>query len=265
MGQPVEPIERISVGPVEFVSSDLASATNTVLSLAESHVPLSVRLANAYCVVSAAANLDYRKVLNGPGLTFPDGAPVSLVMRLKHHMRPNIGADAATPSRVRGPSLFRSVLAESQGRNVGHFFLGTTSETLAMLTSNVAHTWPQAKVSGTFAPPYAPVSEELLALCASAIENSGANLVWVALGTPKQDLLAQLLAERLGVTVVAVGAAFDFVAGSAPEAPPVFQQTGTEWLFRLFSEPRRLWRRYLIGNVQFIYLVVKHDLFRRAR
>jgi len=92
---------------------------------------------------------------------------------------------------------------------------------------------------------------------------SGAQVVWVGLGTPKQDFEAQRICDSLQVTAAAVGAAFDFVAGTKPEAPDWMRRLSLEWAFRLMSEPRRLWRRYLFGNSRFIMLVAREALARR--
>jgi N-acetylglucosaminyldiphosphoundecaprenol N-acetyl-beta-D-mannosaminyltransferase len=94
--------------------------------------------------------------------------------------------------------------------------------------------------------------------CRQRVAETDSDIVWVALGVPKQDLLAQELSKRLDVTCVGVGAAFDMLSGRTREAPAWMQHVGMEWLFRLVTEPRRLWRRYLIGNLEFLRLAWKH-------
>ena len=156
------------------------------------------------------------------------------------------------PGRVRGPSLFNSVLDQGRRVNLRHFLLGTTSETLAELTSKIGSLYPGAVVAGSYAPKFGPVDKDFIDSCRGEILKSNADIVWVALGTPKQDFAAHELAKEIQLTFLGVGAAFDFLAGTTREAPSWMQRSGTEWIYRFASEPKRLWRRYLIGNMQFM-------------
>nr|WP_254925661.1 MULTISPECIES: WecB/TagA/CpsF family glycosyltransferase [unclassified Rhodococcus (in: high G+C Gram-positive bacteria)] len=207
---------------------------------------LPIRLSNAYCVALAGSDSTYRELLNGRGVNFPDGTPVIWFMR----RRSAIGSE---PRRVRGPSLFGEVLREGRSSSLTHFFLGTDRETLSRLVRNVNEKYPGVVVSGTYDPPFAPVTEAFIDDCVEEVESSGADVVWVALGTPKQDYVAAQLARRTSRPCLGVGAAFDFHSGTVREAPEWVQKSGIEWLYRLSQDPRRLWRRYLIGNVQFLY------------
>lgn len=116
-------------------------------------------------------------------------------------------------------------------------------------------------MAGNFAPPFSDLNQSFVELCRDAVLGSGANIVWVGLGTPKQDFLASALAGLVGVPCIGVGAAFDFVAGTVQEAPPWIQRSGLEWLFRLTQDPRRLWRRYVFGNLQFVGAVLRRNVF----
>ena len=140
----------------------------------------------------------------------------------------------------------------SQSSGTSNFFLGATANTLGRLTTRLGAEFPLAAIAGSYAPPFAPFTEALLDVCSERVIASKADIVWIGLGTPKQDFVAQELARRTGRPCVGVGAAFDFAAGTVSEAPKWIQQSGFEWAFRFMSEPRRLWRRYLIGNAHFI-------------
>lgn len=234
-----------SVGGVQFAVTQLGPAVDETLNAAITGQPIAVRLANAYCVALAERNPSYLGLLNDKcGVTFPDGTPVAWFLRLR---APRQGAGT-----VRGPSLFVEALKRSQDTSVKHFFVGTTSETLCRLTTEISTRFPRVHIAGSWAPPFAPLSEELLDEITNRVHESGANLVWVGMGTPKQDHVARELVLRENVTSVGVGAAFDFLAGTVREAPTWVQNTGFEWAYRLASEPRRLWKRYLIGNVTFL-------------
>ncbi len=116
----------------------------------------------------------------------------------------------------------------------------------------MARRCPGVQIVGSEAPPFGDFDGPTLDAATKRFVDSGADVVWVGLGTPKQDLVTAAFAERSDLTFVAIGAAFDFLAGTKPSAPRVMQDHGWEWLFRLYSEPRRLWRRYLVGNTIFI-------------
>ncbi|PND53804.1 WecB/TagA/CpsF family glycosyltransferase [Rhodococcus sp. ENV425] len=237
---------RIRVGTVPFNVTTLPDAVTRVIRAAIKSEPISIRFSNAYCVALASQDSEYQSLLNGPGLNFPDGTPVAWFMKKNAHKKGFIFG------RVRGPSLFTETLNAGRKDNVGHFFLGTTQETLENLEAAVADRFPGTRISGRFAPPFAPLDEDFYRDCAARVAATDAQLIWVALGTPKQDFVAVELAKRVGRPCAAVGAAFDFVAGTAKEAPVWMQNSGTEWVYRLATEPRRLWRRYLLGNIQFL-------------
>jgi N-acetylglucosaminyldiphosphoundecaprenol N-acetyl-beta-D-mannosaminyltransferase len=242
-------VSTISVAAVPFRVATPTSAADDVVSLALTGDAQPVRLANAYCLAVASKSKDYFEVISGAGHNYPDGFPVVVFMRLFNKSR--------RPERVRGPSLFRDVLAKSQGTSVQHLFIGSTSSTLDQMVARIECEYPGATIAGAYSPPFAPVTDEYIEDIAAFARRRDCNLVWVGLGTPKQDLVAAKLAQVLNVPCVGVGAAFDFVAGTVPEAPLLVQRLGLEWVYRLVSEPRRLWRRYTIGNIQFLYAVAR--------
>lgn len=248
---------RVTVGRVQCEVANLGMAVDRVLKLATERAGVSVRLTNAYSVALANDDPGYAGVLAKPGLNFPDGTPLVWAMR----WRAPTGSLCET---VRGPSLFRGVLASGRGSLVRHFFLGTTPETLGRLRSCLDFQYPGVVVAGMYAPEFGPLSQAFYADCVARIAECNPDVVWVGLGTPKQDFAAAELSRRTGVVHVAVGAAFDFVAGTTPEAPAFFQNSGFEWLYRFWREPRRLWKRYVFGNLRFL-IVVASDLVRQNR
>jgi N-acetylglucosaminyldiphosphoundecaprenol N-acetyl-beta-D-mannosaminyltransferase len=135
---------------------------------------------------------------------------------------------------------------------VRHFFLGGSTKVLQDLEAEVERRFPQAVVAGRMSPPFRDPSPEELTDWAAIIVQSRAHIVWVGLGTPRQDGVVAALVGKTGAVLVAVGAAFDFLSGNKREAPRALRRTGLEWIFRLATEPRRLWRRYLFGNAQFV-------------
>ncbi|WP_261770106.1 MULTISPECIES: WecB/TagA/CpsF family glycosyltransferase [unclassified Rhodococcus (in: high G+C Gram-positive bacteria)] len=189
-------------------------------------------------------------VLRGPGMNFPDGSPVVWFMR-------RTKAGGQRPGRVRGPSLFAQCLDEGREHGVKHFFVGTTTSTLELLQSEAQRRYPGIEITGTHAPKFAPVSNEMIREIADEVNARESDIVWIAMGTPKQDFVAAALAPLVNKPCIGVGAAFDFIAGTSKEAPIWVQNSSFEWLYRLLTEPRRLWRRYLFGNVRFVLAALR--------
>jgi N-acetylglucosaminyldiphosphoundecaprenol N-acetyl-beta-D-mannosaminyltransferase len=212
--------------------------------------PMDVHLCNAYTLALADKSEHLREVLNDSGLNLPDGMSVLWVNRLFHR------GQSGTKERVRGTDLFLNVFERDNDRQLRHYLLGSTPEVLGSLYDNLIELFPGVQIAGTDSPPFRDLSEIEREQQLQRISASGAQIVWVGLGTPKQDIEAANIARRLPLVVIAVGAAFDFVAGSKNEAPLWMQRTGLEWVYRLMSEPRRLWRRYLFGNVRFLWALI---------
>jgi N-acetylglucosaminyldiphosphoundecaprenol N-acetyl-beta-D-mannosaminyltransferase len=242
------------VGGVPFRITDFPSAIEWVLSLAAGTPrALNVRFLNAWNVALARRDGGYRALLAGRGVNFPDGTPVAWLLKLRGLGCREVARHA---DQIRGPSVFNEVMRQGVSRNVRHFLLGGTPEVLDRLADTLTTRYDGIRVVGRYAPPFAPLTADYLADCAARIRTSKPDLVWVGLGTPKQDYAGAELSEALGLPVLGVGAAFDFAAGAKREAPAWMQRSALEWLFRLVSEPRRLWRRYLVGNVEFLIAVV---------
>lgn len=252
----------VLVGGIPFVATTITSAAQEVVRsvMLGGRPEGSLRLANAYSVAQAATDRDYRALLTGPGWNLPDGVPVATIIRAKTRH----GDEPA--GQVRGPSFMRAVVEEGSSVGVRHFLLGGTDQELAGLAAALRTENPQVVVAGTYAPPFGPPSEKMYREATALITAARPHIVWVSLGTPKQDFVARELTRRAGVLAVGIGAAFGFLAGTLPEAPVALRRLGLEWLFRLCCEPRRLWRRYLFGNVRFIAAVLRAELIpRRGR
>jgi len=203
-----------------------------------------VHLCNAYNVLLASKQERYREVMNAGDLNLPDGTATLLAARL---------LGASMRGRVAGPDLLTAVCAWGVDRSVRHFFYGGTPASLEAMLTAARSAYPGIKIAGSYAPPFRPLSPEEADDVCRRINRAGAQVVWVGLGTPKQDEWMEAFRHRLEANVlVGVGAAFDFLSGSRQRAPRWMQRAGFEWLHRLGSEPRRLWRRYLIGNPEFV-------------
>ncbi|MDV6241222.1 WecB/TagA/CpsF family glycosyltransferase [Rhodococcus opacus] len=229
-------------------------ARDAILEYAKGRSPIPVRLSNAYCVSLASNDPSYAALTNGPGVTFPDGTPVVWFMRTKNRMA----------QTVRGPSLFTAVMEAGRSAGIQHFLLGTDDTTLSNLVTSLERKFPGVSIAGVHAPAFGPLDEAFYKEAVKLIQTANPDLIWIALGTPKQDFAAAELSKRTGLPCIAVGAAFDFVSGVTKEAPKWVQGTGIEWIYRFSQEPRRLWRRYTFGNLRFLYSAIVHSLCIRS-
>lgn len=207
-----------------------------------------VAVCNVHSVMSARRDPVLAEALSNAHIATPDGVPI--VWTLRRTANPD-------QQRVYGPDLMRHALTQSAGRGWKHYFYGSTPETLAALEARVAEFAAAADVVGSYSPPFRPSTPEEDAADAARILATDANIIWVGLGMPKQELWMHRMSEQLpGTVILGVGAAFDFIAGITKQAPPWMQRAGLEWLFRLSQEPRRLWRRYVWNNPAFAVLAL---------
>lgn len=182
----------------------------------------------------------------------PDGMPVVWLGKRSGRGRVD---------RVYGPDLLHAVCAVSVECGYRHFFYGGGEGVADLLARRLGERFAGLAVVGTHCPPFRPLREDERRVVADEIRASGADFVWVGLSTPKQERFMAEMAPLLpGVVLLGVGAAFDFHAGLKPQAPRWLQRSGLEWAFRLATEPRRLWRRYLVNNSGFLALLLTHEL-----
>lgn len=206
-----------------------------------------VCVANVHSVMEAFRDPTLRQVMNGSGLTTPDGMP--LVWLLKH-------AGHHRASRVYGPDLMLDVCQRSLETGWRHYFLGGADGVADAMAARLQARFPGLQVAGTLSPPFRPLSRDEDEELVRTVNRASADIVWVGLGAPKQERwMAEHRAALDAPVLVGVGAAFDFHAGTVRQAPAALQRAGLEWAYRLVKEPRRLWRRYLVYNPWFMALV----------
>ena len=205
-------------------------------------------VSNAYDVVTGRRDVKIKNAANASALTILDGISLVLIARLYGY---------AFGKRAYGPDLMLAFLKLSEEKGYSHFFYGSKVETLSLLVRNLKEKFPHLKVLGTYSPSFKPLSDDEDRVIVNIINKAAPDVLWVGLGTPKQQLWMYEHRDKLRVPVmVGVGAAFDFLAGVKPQAPRWVRDNGFEWLFRLVTEPKRLWRRYLINYPLFVYYVL---------
>jgi N-acetylglucosaminyldiphosphoundecaprenol N-acetyl-beta-D-mannosaminyltransferase len=210
---------------------------------------------NVHSVISANADPELKLALSTADMRTPDGAPLAWLMR-------KIGWP--DQQRINGPDLMWKLLSEANRLQVPAFLLGSTESTLNQLEKKLLIAFPSLPLVGLLSPPFRPMTikedDELIAL----ISASGARLLFVGLGCPKQEKWMATHRQRLPMVMVGVGAAFDYHAGTLARAPTRWQRAGLEWLYRLAMEPKRLGRRYLVTNTLFL-LALPGQLWKRSR
>lgn len=208
---------------------------------------LKVAVCTVHSVMTARQDPRLAAALRDADVATPDGMPLVWALRASGHRE---------QQRVYGPDLMAAAFPYGISRGWSHYLYGATEDTLARLVGALGERAPGARIVGTHAPPFRPLTREEEDAVIEDIRSSGADIVWVGLGMPKQELWMAQVAHRLpGVAVVGVGAAFDLLSGTVRQAPSWMQRIGLEWLFRLSQEPRRLWRRYLWNNPAYLGLL----------
>ena len=202
-----------------------------------------VCICNAHSAVTASRDQAFRAAIAGADMATPDGAPVAWMLR-------RLGF--AGQERINGPDLMWRLCARAATSGRAIYLMGSTDHTLAALQIRLGAQWPTLKIAGARSPPFRQLTMDEERELVDDVNRSGAGLVFVSLGCPKQELWMAKNQARLTGVMIGVGAAFDFHAGTVRRAPDWMRRRGLEWLHRLCSEPRQLWRRYLITNSAFM-------------
>jgi N-acetylglucosaminyldiphosphoundecaprenol N-acetyl-beta-D-mannosaminyltransferase len=210
--------------------------------------------ANALSVVCSHEDKEYSDCLASANLCVADGMPLVWLLRRKgYHQQ----------ERVYGPDLMLNLCKQAEQVGWKCFFYGDTPQVLDKLAQELCRRFPRLNMVGSLSPPFRDLSiEEDLLMC-QRINAAHPDILWVALGAPRQDLWMYHHREKLDLSVMhGVGAAFGFISGTVPQAPVWMREIGLEWLFRLAMEPRRLWKRYTITNLKFLYYIVTLEIFK---
>jgi N-acetylglucosaminyldiphosphoundecaprenol N-acetyl-beta-D-mannosaminyltransferase len=204
-------------------------------------------IANVHMLMEAYDSPQYSHVINSADLVTPDGMPLVWMMRLKGH---------PDQQRVYGPTLMLHVLEAAERENIPVGFFGSSPEVLQPLIERMQDRFPNLKIVYSVSPPFNEISQEEDAEIVRHINASSVRILFVGLGCPKQEKWMAEHRGKINTVMLGVGAAFDFHAGVKSQAPSWMQKAGLEWFYRLVTEPRRLWRRYLYHNPRFILLAI---------
>ena len=252
-----EQLGRIDILGVPVSVVDMNTAIRVIDDWIASRDRHYVCVRDVHGVMLCQNDSNLQRVHSEAGLVAPDGMPLVWVGRLRgyHHIR-----------RVCGADLMSALCKQSLRKGYRHFFYGGAPRVAERLASKLCRAFPGLKIVGWYSPPFRSLSDEEDEQVVQMINKSGAQIVWVGLSTPKQEAwMAAHVGQLEACVLIGVGAAFDFHAGTKKRAPAWMQRAGLEWLHRLLSEPRRLWRRYLIVAPRFVLpallQVLRHRLW----
>lgn len=237
---------------VRISAVDYEYATDKIIRAARERSPLSVAALAVHGVMIGLNDRAYRRRLNSLDLVVPDGQPVRWALNWIHRL--------SLVDRVRGPQLTLGVVEAAARERLPVYFYGSTEDTLHRLTKSLKQAFPQFTVVGAEPSKFRRLSRPEKLEVVDRIKASGARLVFVGLGCPRQEVWVYEYRDHLQMPLLAVGAAFSFHAGELSLAPYWMQKYGFEWLYRLAQEPGRLWKRYLLMGPVYLTLVALETL-----
>ncbi len=246
------PINRFDILGVKVSAINMSEACGYIEQLIVNRQKGYVCVCPVSTIMACYDDEQVRGIVNGANLVTPDGMPTVWIG--KNRGFKNI-------DRVYGPDLMLAMCNRSDQKRYRNYLLGSTAEILERLRLRLRAKFPNVTICGSYAPPFKEYTKQEDEKIINEINLAKPDIVWVGLGSPKQDIWIYEHREKIHAPVmIAVGAAFDFLSGAKPQAPVWMQHLGMEWFFRLCSEPRRLWKRYLIGNVRFLYHLCRYNL-----
>ncbi len=246
---------KVDLFGVNYSPTSYREAAESIVSAAVRGIPGIVSCHAVHALVTASCDPELRVMINAFDMVTPDGQPVRWAMNSLH------GTNLA--ERVCGPELTLRLCDRAAAAGVPIYLYGGSPDVVESLQTNLCSRFPGLTVAGYESPPYRALTPEEDQEVCERINASGAGIVFIGLGCPKQDIFAYEHRDRIRGVQVCVGAAFDFHAGTLAMAPQWMQRSGLEWLFRLIKEPRRLWRRYLVTNSIYLKKVSMALLNRR--
>jgi N-acetylglucosaminyldiphosphoundecaprenol N-acetyl-beta-D-mannosaminyltransferase len=245
---PVTSVRRVNILGVGVSAVNMATALAVLRRWIATRQCQYVCVTGVHGVMESQRDPSMKRIHNRAGLVTPDGMPLVWLSKL---------AGEREVDRVYGPDLMLACCADSVAQGYRHFFYGGGAGVAELLSERLCARFPGLQVAGTYTPPFRPLSREEAEEIVGRINEADPDIVWVGLSTPRQE---RWMAEHVGriraPVLIGVGAAFDFHAGLKRQAPRWMQRSGLEWLFRLSTEPRRLWRRYLSNNPAFLWQVL---------
>jgi N-acetylglucosaminyldiphosphoundecaprenol N-acetyl-beta-D-mannosaminyltransferase len=247
---------RIKIGNIPFNLFSFNEAITTISAqILNGSNCCQVVVANVFSIVLANRDVEFYKICQTAEFVFADGLPIVLFSRL---------LGKALPQRIAGPDFMWEFSEECSKKGFKVFILGSEEPYLSNLQNNMEKQFPGIKIVGKYSPPFGTWTDQETQKMVHAINKSKADILWLGVSTPKQDKWIYSFKDKLHTKVaIAVGAAFDFHSGRVKRAPVWVQNIGFEWFHRFLQDPKRLWKRYLIGNIRFLIIIFKQIITSR--
>lgn len=239
-------VRKVNVLGVQYAVVDYALATSQIIAAAAERKSFGVSALAVHGLMEAANDGHFKELVNQIDLVVPDGQPVRWAMNALH--------DTQLKDRVYGPQLTVHVLEQCNQLGYRVFLFGSKQETLNKLSNHIAQYYPKIVIAGVQEDRFREASYEEDQEDITSINSLQPNLVLVGRGCPRQEKWVAAHLHKIDAPMMAVGAAFDFLAGTVSQAPAWMQKRGLEWFYRLCMEPQRLWKRYLFTNSKFLWL-----------
>ena len=251
------PTSRRQILGVEVNALEPIEAFHLITDMVEANESGRAAFMPVHSLITAVREPAFARAIDDFTLVLPDGQPVRWLLNLRYK--------TGLIKRVYGPAMMWRLCEWAAAERVPIYLFGGRPEVLPKLEQALRDAFDTIEIAGSESPPFGPLSDQQVDEAAARITASGARMVFIGLGCPKQELIADRLKNKLAGVQLCVGAAFDFHAGAVSMAPRWMQRRGLEWLYRLVKEPRRLWRRYLVTNTLFLLLCCKEVVLPRRR
>lgn len=227
---------------------------NEITALGNAGISSNVCIANVHMVVTAFQDKQFAPVVRNANIVTPDGQPLTWAMRLLFGIK---------QERVAGMDLLPDLLRNAEAANIPVYFYGGTTDMLDATSRYLITKYPSLKIAGTYSPPFRALTTEEENEVAKTINDSGAKMVFVVLGCPKQEKWMDNMKNKIAAVLIGVGGALPVMIGMQKRAPVWMQKSGLEWFYRVMQEPGRMWKRYLITNTLFIGYILKERFSRK--
>jgi len=249
-------LEKANLFGIQYSITNYADVTKLIIEKSILNQSFSVSALAVHGLVESVRNPNFSKIFNTINLIVPDGQPIRWC--LNHFYKLKLS------ERVYGPRLTLSVLESANKLNLKIYLFGSNEVTLINFQNFIIRNFPRVIICGTHIDRFREATEEEDLEDINKINCSGANIVLVGRGCPRQEVWVANHTGKIKAVMIAVGAAFDFLSGTKKQAPRWMQDSGLEWLFRLVQEPKRLWKRYFFTNSYYIYLFLKHKFILKS-
>lgn len=238
----------IKIFDLEFETESLPVFSETIIQKIGENKKFKILPVTMHEILLTKKDIGLKNSLHSFQFLTTDGMPLVWLAKLKGFKN---------ASRIYGPELIEEIFYTGQQKGITHFLYGNTEKVLEKLQKNLKQRYPKALIVGSYAPPFRALTDQERQTIINMINTAQPHIVWVSLGGEKQIYWIDEFFPLINSTCIAVGAAFDFLSGNKPQAPKWIRNNGFEWLFRLVTEPKRLWERYLLYFPSYVYLFVR--------